>query len=115
MKDKIIFIFMILIIIAFIGSIIFDIVLDYAFEETNVIVIKDKYVKTEGNAGIYFIIDKDNNAYVIRDLLFKKKFNSTDIYNQIEIGKTYKVKTTGKRIHFLSKYKNINEIERSSK
>ena len=46
----------------------------------------------------------------ISDLLFKGKFNSTDLYNQLEVGKTYKVKTTGKRIHFLSMYKNINEI-----
>lgn len=42
--------------------------------------------------------------------MFKGKFNSTDIYNALEIGKTYKVETSGKRIHFFSMYPNINKI-----
>lgn len=74
------------------------------------ITIADKYIKRSGNSDIYLIIDTNKNAYKITDLFFKFKFNSTDIYNNLEKGKTYKVKVSGFRIKLLSEYPNINEI-----
>jgi len=44
-------------------------------------------------------------------LFFKGKFNSTDLYNQLEPDKKYKIETTGNRIQFFSLYPNINKIE----
>ena len=76
------------------------------------IIIKDKYVK--GQAGTYMVIDENQNAYVIQDLFFKGKFNSTDLYSQLKIDQKYKIKTTGYRIHIISEYPNINEIEEVS-
>ena len=82
--------------------------LEYADEKEIEITISDKY--TKGEKGRYFIVDNNDNAYVIKDLFFKGKFNSTDIYNKLKVGCTYKVKVSGIRIHFLSMYQNINEI-----
>lgn len=82
----------------------------YCNEREIEITIKDKYVKNSGKTGKYLIVDKNNNAYEITDLLFKGKFNSTDLYNQLEINKTYTVKVTGARINIISMYPNINEI-----
>lgn len=82
--------------------------LEYVDEKQIEITISDKY--TKGDKGRYFIVDNNDNAYVIKDLFFKGKFNSTDIYNKLKIGCTYKVKVSGIRIHFLSMYQNINEI-----
>lgn len=82
--------------------------LSYVDEKQIEITITDKY--TKGEDGTYFIVDNNDNAYVIKDLIFIGKFNSTDIYNKLKIGCTYKVKVSGVRIHFLSMYQNINEI-----
>ena len=56
------------------------------------------------------MVDENKNTYKITDLFFKFKFNSTDIYNELEIGKTYKVKISGFRIKIFSEYPNINKI-----
>lgn len=80
----------------------------YGNEQIIEIEIQDKY--TKGKEGTYFIIDNNDNTYIVADMLFLGKFNSTDIYNKLKIGKKYKVKVTGERIHFWSMYQNINEI-----
>ena len=82
--------------------------LEYVDEKQIEITITDKY--TKGEEGRYFIVDNNDNAYVVKDLFFIGKFNSTDIYNKLKVGYTYKVKVSGIRIHFLSMYQNINEI-----
>lgn len=82
--------------------------LEYVDEKQIEITVSDKY--TKGDEGRYFIVDNNDNAYIIKDLFFKGKFNSTDIYNKLKVGCTYKVKVSGIRIHFLSMYQNINEI-----
>lgn len=82
--------------------------LEYVDEKQIEITVSDKY--TKGDEGRYFIVDDNDNAYVIKDLFFIGKFNSTDIYNKLKVGCTYKVKVSGIRIHFLNMYQNINEI-----
>lgn len=104
--EKIILIIMVLIFIAVLP--ISDTIINYSNEKVVEITIKDKYVK--GQEGRYYIVDTDNNTYIIADLLFKNKFNSSDLYSKLEVGNKYKVETTGMRIHFLSKYQNINKI-----
>ena len=105
---KKLFVIYIIIIIFLLIITIVPCTLEYADEKQIEITITDKYTKDE--EGRYFIVDNNDNAYVIKDLFFKGKFNSTDIYNKLKIGYTYKVKVTGIRIHFLSMYQNINEI-----
>lgn len=82
----------------------------YTDNEEIEITVKDKYIKNGKDNGKYLVVDEEDNTYEITDMLFKGKFNSTDIYNRLEIGKTYKVKISGHRIRFLSMYQNINEI-----
>lgn len=87
----------------------------YIFEYSNskelIIEIKDKYVKNNDNNDKYIIIDTENNAYEITDLFFIWKFNSTDIYSSLEIGKTYKISITGIRCRIFNNYPNINKVE----
>lgn len=106
--EKIELIIFIIMILFWIGLPIFNTIINYSNEKVVEITVKDKYVK--GQEGRYFIVDTDNNTYIISDLLFKNKFNSSDLYSKLEIGTKYKVETTGMRIHFLSKYQNINKI-----
>ena len=79
------------------------------------ITISDKYVKRIGDNDVYLVVDENKNTYKVSDLFFNFKFNSTDIYNNLEIGETYKVKISGFRIRFLSEYPNINEVIKEEK
>jgi len=85
---------------------------EYLNNQEREITVTDKYIKRSGEADIYLIVDENKNTYKITDLFFKFKFNSTDLYNELEKGNTYKVKTSGFRIKILSQYPNINEIEK---
>ena len=84
--------------------------IDYQNSQEIEITVKDKFIKNYDKSSKYLIVDENNNTYQITDLIFKGKFNSTDLYNQMEIGKKYKIETTGYRIRILSKYQNINKI-----
>lgn len=75
-----------------------------------IVLVKDKWVKRTEERDLY-MIGTENEVFKIEDNLFIGKFNSSDLYNQIEIGKQYKIKTTGVRNNFMSWYRNINSIE----
>ena len=84
---------------------------NYLNPKSYTIEIKDKFIKNDGKSSKYLVVDTNNTTYEISDLLFIGKFNSTDIYNSIDIGKSYKIYTTGFRIHVFSLYQNINKVE----
>lgn len=75
-----------------------------------IVLVKDKWVKRTEERDLY-MIGTENEVFKIEDNLFIGKFNSSDLYNQIEIGKQYKIKTTGVRNNFMSWHRNINSIE----
>lgn len=110
-KEDIIYgIVVFVLLLVLIAPIVHLISISYSNQETIQITVKEKYIKNYRKNGTYIIVDDKREAYQITDLFFKGKFNSTDIYNSLDIGKTYKVETSGKRIPFLSMYKNINKI-----
>lgn len=47
------------------------------------------------------------------DSLLTGKFNSSDVYGELEIGHTYRLRVRGWRVPFFSQYPNILGIERS--
>lgn len=100
------------IIIAVIGGFIYIATIEYQNEETIEIVVKDKYIKRDGKSDIYLVASEAGDTYKITDLLWKGKFNSTDLYNQLDIGSKYKITVTGVRLQYFSMYKNINKIEK---
>jgi len=73
---------------------------------TEVIVVTDKMVKNDR-----YLIYASDNVYEITDSWLMGRFDSSDLYGKIEVGKTYKVKVGGKRDHFLSAYPCIHEVE----
>ena len=85
--------------------------LGYQNEETHVCVVQDKWVKRSSKSSDKYLVQCGNEVYEITDLLFKGKFNSSDIYANLEIGKKYEITTTGYRFKLFSMYKNINEYE----
>lgn len=70
------------------------------------ITVKSKERIAEANDGKYLIFTKDE-VYENTDSLFYWKFNSSDVYNKLEVGETYSCEVFNFRLEFLSMYKNI--------
>lgn len=79
-------------------------------ENDEIINVTDKWIKQTDDRDLY-MIGTENEVFKIEDNIFIGKLNSSDIYNNIKIGHTYKITTTGFRSTFLSSYRNINTIE----
>lgn len=80
-----------------------------------VVTVTDKQVKTYNNDGKYLVYCKDLDGNIevfeIEDSFVQMRFDSSDEYAAIEVGKTYKFTVVGMRIHFLSMYPNIIQHE----
>lgn len=102
----------IIIIILILVGVIFFITINYQNEETHQCTVEDKWVKRESKSSDVYLVQCDDEVYKVSDLLFKGKFNSSDIYAKLKVGKKYEIITTGYRINALSMYKNINEYRK---
>lgn len=87
-------------------------------DHTYTITVSDKERVYYKSTSKYIIYTKTNNSdervFEDTDNLLRFKFNSSDIYAQLEKGKTYKVDVVGYRIPFVSWYENIIKIERNN-
>lgn len=84
--------------------------IDYMNEKEVTCEIQDKWIKRSGEDDIY-LVQCDDNVYKITDLLFYGKFDSSDIYARLKIGKKYKLSISGYRWQYFSEYPNINKYE----
>jgi hypothetical protein len=79
------------------------------------VTVTDKAVKNDSSESKYLVFTKDTNGniatYEITDSLLKFRFNSSDVYAGIEVGKTYTFTIAGSRNEFLSWYPNIYEYQ----
>lgn len=77
--------------------------------------ITDKNVKYDNDTSKYLIYGtiNDGETLVIQntDEFWYGKFNSSDIYSELKIGSTYKIKVIGFRVPFFSQYQNLIEYE----
>ena len=77
------------------------------------ITIQHKYtVNSLFNKSKYYIVDTNNNVYLIGNNLFSLQFNKTDKYNLINMNEKYKVYGYGFRIHFLNMYPKIYDLKK---
>ncbi len=81
----------------------------YYNEDNVTITVKDKerVVDRSGGEARYLIWSEDGETFENVDSLIKGKFNSSDVYGQLERGKTYDCKVHGWRNGFWSMYRNI--------
>ena len=96
----------ILIAIAVIGG---SVILAYSTVDNETITIKDKERIQDGTSS-YYLIFTDDEVFKNVDTMFFWKFDSSDVYNKLEVGKTYNVEVNWFRIPFLSAYRNILQI-----
>ena len=83
-------------------------------DHTYVVEVTNKERVNYSDSGKYLIYgQEDNNTLVLKntDSLLRGKFNSSDIYAELEIGTTYEFTVVGYRIPILSDYENIIEYK----
>ena len=77
--------------------------------------VTDKGIKRSRDDDKYLVYTKDENGnsqvFEVTDNILAGRFNSSDIYAEIEIGKTYKFTVGGSRNQFMSWYPNIYSFE----
>ena len=100
--------------VAFIAITISLLLLDYqcsyADRHWETITVKEKSIGI-GQSKSYLVYT-DKEVYAIQDLLFIGFFTSSDVYNSIQEGETYRVEVYGTRIPVLSSYKNIVHVRK---
>jgi hypothetical protein len=72
--------------------------------------VKSKERINKSESSYYLVWTNDGRVYKDSDNIIFWKFNSSDIYGDLEPGKTFRAKVAGWRIRFLSMYENIIEI-----
>lgn len=91
-------------------------------EHWETVTITDKDIKNKSEDSKYLIwADKvtpcnyceepKSTVYEITDSLFKGRWDSSDLYGSIEVGKTYEIRIAGQRWPFFSMYQNIYEVK----
>lgn len=84
--------------------------LSYSSVNHITITIKDKERIQDGSSSKYLIFTP-NEVFENTDSILFMKFDSSDVYNNLDVGKTYNVKVNWYRIPFFSSYRNLLEIE----
>lgn len=104
----------ILIVILVICSLVANI-FSNATKGSDVITITKEERIDKGRNHYYLVwgIDENENdvVYKIDDVILLGRWNSSDIYGELKVGKTYSIKYDGIRFGLFSWYKNIYEIE----
>lgn len=106
----------ILIVIAVLGLLILLPVVSYRSVDTVRVTIKDKERITTGSGDVIsskYLIYTDSETFQNTDSLLFLKFGSSDVYRDLEVGKSYELKVNWFRVPVLSWYRNVLEIRGS--
>lgn len=113
---KVTFVIMVVVILINLFGMIYTSFNDHEYIAT--VTNKARIVETidEKVVSYYLIFCKDDeeNYYELKneDLFIRGKVNSSNIYNQLEEGKKYKITVVGFRVKLFSWYENIIKIEK---
>lgn len=95
------------IIILFIMSILVHIIYTYSTKFEKTITIKKLDSIRSSKYGKNIIVDEKNNVYYVQNNMYLLFFNSIQLYSNLEINKTYKIKGYGFSFPNLGLYQNI--------
>lgn len=110
METKLTVIFWVCLIVGFIIYGVVGCDCHYSNPHWEQITVTDKNINPSKSSEKWLVYTK-GEVYCITDLTFIGFFESSDVYNQIEVGKTYDVYVSGKRLPFLSYYKCIRSVK----
>jgi len=84
--------------------IIFQMIYAYSTKTNKIITIKNLNYFRSSNKGYNLILDTNNNTYQITNSTYYLFFTSAELYQELEINKTYNITYYGFRIPFMSMY-----------
>ena len=100
----------ILIVISMLGSVILGgVVFPLTTQERVEFVLVGKERVGDSDSSKYLLFT-ESETFENSDIMILGKFESSDIYGQLEDGKTYRATVCGYRIGFLSMYRNVVSI-----
>ncbi len=106
--------YVVLVVIILAATLVFSIVGSFN-DHTYTATVTNKERINNGSKSYYLIFCQDENGeyyeFADRDNLLRLKFDSSTVYNKIEIGETYKFTVVGWRISIISGYENIVQME----
>jgi len=95
-----------LVIAMFLGMVAFSAVKNYHVS-TYTITVQDKERVCENKHECSYLIFTDKGVFENTDTIWHLKWDSSDFYNDLHVGKVYEVEAVGWRVPFFSMYKNI--------
>jgi hypothetical protein len=98
-------VFKILIILSIFGH-ISNLIYYYITKFERTITVDEKYAYSSKRRG-QTISDTNNVVYVLRDVLVLFHWTSVDLFNELDVGKTYKIQGYGIRVPYLGWFPNI--------
>lgn len=107
--DRILTVIFVLVVLVFLSS---PFLYAYGTQQSREITVRkmERIVSSNGRSSKYLIFAEDG-VYENTDSILHLKFNSADIYSQLQKGKTYMCNIYGWRVPFLSFYPNIIECK----
>jgi hypothetical protein len=73
---------------------------------------KERITKKSGdNIESFYLVYTDKGTFKLEDDIFRGNFYSSDVYGKLKQDSTYKFKTSGYRIGFMSLYPNIIKVK----
>lgn len=77
-------------------------------------ITKAERVTSKDGKSAQYVVWGNNETYTITDTIINKRWNSSDLYGKIQVGKTYKMDVVGYRFDVTSHYRNILTAEEVS-
>lgn len=103
------------VLVAFGGAIAFGIVKNTNHHPVTFTVNKTERIVDRGGKDAKYMIYTDKGVYQNTDSVLNGKFNSADLYNQIQVGKTYNCDVVGYRNGVMSMFENVTRCEEVKK
>lgn len=104
----------ILLFVAVVGFVVWVAHLPYSNRHWQTLTVTDKTVKLDNKDSKYLVFT-DRGVYQDTDAFFIGKFNSSDVYGALTVGKSYICSVMGVRNHFFSWYQDIVSCKEISK
>ena len=76
-----------------------------------IIIVKDKWVKYHGSDAKYLVSSEDGQVFEITDSIIRWRFDSSNLYADIDVDNSYDISYQGWRFAIMSDYKNILKAE----
>ena len=99
---------LIVVVVVIIGGLTADFIIKYTGSSTQICTVnsKDRSTNRDGNSNTRVYTDQCG-VFSVEDRFFAGYVDSADVYAQIQVGKTYELHTTGRRVPIMSAFPNI--------